>query len=93
MNLAEQVVEEVKKRGPFLSMADFINRRLETTNSEESKYGALEAAINAAGLNSQFTSNPKFKTTRVNSNDFNKSNWQVDYSRQPDSKAWGLLDT
>lgn len=41
--LAEAMVEEVEKRGPFLSMADFINRRLE--NGELGASGALQAAL------------------------------------------------
>lgn len=89
MNLAEQVVKEVKNRGPFLSMADFINRRLEKNNTEESQRGTLEAAIRAAGVNDQFLSDSRFKTTQINFNDFNKEEWKVDYSRQPESKAWG----
>lgn len=35
--LAEKTVEEVKKRGPFLSIADFVNRRLVT--ADDTKYG------------------------------------------------------
>ncbi len=41
--LAEAVVTEVKTRGPFLSMADFVNRRLEDT--ELGYKGALQAAL------------------------------------------------
>ncbi|PXA03515.1 hypothetical protein DDZ13_11055 [Coraliomargarita sinensis] len=43
--LAENMVEEVKKRGPFLSLSDFINRRL--TDDERGLKGALQAAIDA----------------------------------------------
>lgn len=43
--LAQAVVDEVKKRGPFLSMADFVNRRLET--GELGEAGALQAALDA----------------------------------------------
>lgn len=48
--LAVAIVAEVKKRGPFLSLADFVNRRL--INDETGRMGALEAAIEKAGLNS-----------------------------------------
>ncbi|MES2475852.1 MAG: hypothetical protein V4640_08730 [Verrucomicrobiota bacterium] len=51
--LAESIVVEVKRRGPFLSMADFVNRRLAT--DETGKMGALQAAIENAGLNSGIT--------------------------------------
>ncbi|MGJ8652437.1 MAG: hypothetical protein ACSHX8_04125 [Opitutaceae bacterium] len=55
--LAERIVEEVKRRGPFLSLADFVNRRLEpdasVTNDErvyQEVLGTLQAAINKATL-------------------------------------------
>lgn len=53
--LATAIVEEVEKRGPFLSMADFVNRKLE--NGELGKAGALQAALDAtvnAGISSDF---------------------------------------
>ncbi|MEY3957803.1 MAG: hypothetical protein RJA37_406 [Verrucomicrobiota bacterium] len=47
--LAERVVAEVRGRGPFMSLADFINRRL--VNSEiYGLKGALQAAIDKADL-------------------------------------------
>jgi len=58
--LAESIVQEVKARGPFLSMSDFVNRRL----SEEPdpadvhphmRAGALQAAIDASGINTLFS--------------------------------------
>lgn len=50
-SLAEQIVVEVKDRGPFLSMADFVNRRLESSDPRAIK-GALQAAIDRSGINS-----------------------------------------
>ncbi len=47
--LAKAVVEQVKTRGPFLSMADFVNRRL--VNGPLGQKGALHAAIEASGIN------------------------------------------
>ncbi len=41
--LAEECVKQVKSRGPFLNMSDFINRRL--SNDEFGVRGALQAAI------------------------------------------------
>lgn len=50
--LAEEMVEQVRKRGPFLSMSDFINRRLE--QGENGLKGALQAAIDATDINRDF---------------------------------------
>lgn len=48
-SLAEKIVEQVKTRGPFLSMADFLNRRLE--DSDLGIKGALQAAIDNTSIN------------------------------------------
>jgi hypothetical protein len=48
--LANAIVREVRTRGPFLSMADFVNRRL--AENQTGRMGALEAAIEKSGLNS-----------------------------------------
>jgi hypothetical protein len=42
--LAEAVVRQVKQRGPFRSLGEFVNRRL-TSDVEMAKYGALQAAL------------------------------------------------
>lgn len=47
--LAAAIVEQVKLRGPFLSMADFVNRR--RVAGEIGKKGALQAAIDNSGIN------------------------------------------
>lgn len=47
--LAEEVVKQVRLRGPFLSLSEFVNRRL-TANSSEQELalsGAIQAALNA----------------------------------------------
>ncbi len=51
--LAKEMVKQVKKRGPFLSMSDFINRRLEGSNDNSLK-GALQAAIDETNINDDF---------------------------------------
>ena len=48
-DLAAQVVKEVRDRGPFMSLGDFINRRL--LASEHGLKGALQAAIDKSGIN------------------------------------------
>jgi hypothetical protein len=50
-DLAGAIVQEVKTRGPFLSLGDFINRRVEADNTAAGLRSALEAAIDASGIN------------------------------------------
>lgn len=45
-HLAEKIVDEVRTRGPFVSLADFVNRRLR--DDATGLKGALQAAIDAA---------------------------------------------
>ncbi len=52
--LAEAMVEQVRERGPFLNMSDFVNRRLDKKNEDHAMKGALQAAIDNAGLNDGF---------------------------------------
>lgn len=52
--LAEEMVKQVKLRGPFLNMSDFVNRRLDSKNEEYALKGALQAAIDNAHLNDGF---------------------------------------
>lgn len=54
--LAENLVDEIRKRGPFLSLAEFVNRRVE--DSELGRSGAIQAAIDAGGLNEQAKQSP-----------------------------------
>lgn len=53
-DLAEKIVEQVKARGPFLSLSDFINRRLSSDAYGNS--GALQSAIDATSINSSVDS-------------------------------------
>ena len=48
--LAEEIVAQVKKRGPFQSLAEFVNRQ-PSDDPELAVCGALQAAIEAADLN------------------------------------------
>lgn len=50
MTLAEKVVAEVKARGPFQSVAEFVNRQL-VSGTATANSGALQTAIENAGLN------------------------------------------
>lgn len=44
-DLVTKIVAEVKTRGPFLSLADFLNRRLGPNTSSLNRCGTLQAAI------------------------------------------------
>lgn len=48
-SLAKEIVVEVKARGPFQSLAEFVNRRIE--RNDLGLKGAVQAAIDRAGLN------------------------------------------
>lgn len=54
--LAREIVKKVRERGPFLSMSDFINRRLDG-GSDTALMGALQAAIEATDINDMFKAN------------------------------------
>ena len=89
--LAEAIVEQVKLRGPFISMADFVNRRL--AEDETGRMGALQAAIEKAGLNAAHVQ--AYPLDNDNSlPDYNHPDNLRDATRleqtlKPDSKAWG----
>jgi hypothetical protein len=53
--LAVALVAEIRKRGPFLSLADFVNRRV-GSNKDLARAGALQSALdsNASGVNKAF---------------------------------------
>jgi hypothetical protein len=55
--LAVALVKEVRKRGPFLSLADFVNRRV-GTNKELARSGAVQSALDSdqVSINRAFVS-------------------------------------
>ena len=56
--LAVEIVTEVKARGPFLSMAEFVNRRLGPSSDLTNK-GAIQAALDRAKINTIMESNSR----------------------------------
>ncbi|MEO1858067.1 MAG: hypothetical protein ABGY95_11995 [Rubritalea sp.] len=91
--LATAIVREVKLRGPFISMADMVNRRLiperESGPARESLSGAIEAAILTAGLNDNFNSG-RWLAASDSKNDNNKEEFRHNYpNRSVPSKLWG----
>ncbi|MGC4016289.1 MAG: hypothetical protein QM755_17465 [Luteolibacter sp.] len=89
--LAEAIVVEVKKRGPFLSLADFVNRRL--AKDDTGKAGALEAAIHTAGLNAPFEQTYPLVRDKLkdytDTQDNISDGTRLDPQLMPASKAWG----
>lgn len=89
--LAVAITNEVKLRGPFISLADFVNRRL--AEDETGRMGAMQAAIEKAGLNSGL----KYEYPLDNSKslpDYKHPDNISDATRmeqtlKPDCKAWG----
>ncbi|MGJ8657634.1 MAG: hypothetical protein ACSHX6_14395 [Akkermansiaceae bacterium] len=52
-SLAEAIVEQVRERGPFMGLSDFVNRRL--VSDETGEAGAIQAAIDKSNINSGFS--------------------------------------
>ena len=52
-SLAKEIVTQVKARGPFISLADFLNRDPSSGDSNQRNMGAVQAAIEGAGLNAK----------------------------------------
>ncbi|WP_378080515.1 hypothetical protein [Cerasicoccus arenae] len=51
--LAVAIVDEVKARGPFLSLSDFVNRRPGSSDVNQQRQGALARAIDQSGINNE----------------------------------------
>ncbi|MBK1825960.1 hypothetical protein [Haloferula rosea] len=64
-NIATLIVRQVQERGPFLSVADFVNRRL-NEDRDESRRGLLDQAIkNARTINRAFDRNGQTDTRDI----------------------------
>ena len=91
--LATAIVEEVRDRGPFLSLSDFINRRL--VSGEDGKRGVIEAAIVRAGINVTLDTDSRFRLTQEGSlQDYQHPDnisdpTLIEQTQKPPSKAWG----
>lgn len=56
--LAEEIVAEVRTRGPFLSMSEFVNRRLGSAGDLSNK-GAIQAALDRSNVNANMAANAR----------------------------------
>jgi hypothetical protein len=87
--LAIAIVAEVKLRGPFLGMSDFVNRRLAA--DETGRCGALEAAIQTAGLNAELNQSfPLLDAESPVRPAEIPDPLEIDPTLKPKSTAWGV---
>ena len=49
--LAVEIVNQVKARGPFMSLSDFVNRRIGASTDLRTYQGAIQEAIEQSGIN------------------------------------------
>ena len=91
--LAEEIVSEVKLRGPFLSMADFVNRRL--SDDDTGKKGTLQAAIDRSGINDSFKQEWRLDNTDelpdYEHPDHINDPTRINQKLKPETQAWGAL--
>lgn len=72
--LAEAIVKQVKKRGPFRSLGEFVNRRL-TTDRELALYGALQAALEDPAV----SINAAYRNQSITKADLKKAKYAANY--------------
>ncbi|MFM7182600.1 MAG: hypothetical protein ACKO2G_14205 [Verrucomicrobiales bacterium] len=89
--LAREIVKQVKLRGPFLSLADFVNRRL--ANDSTGKSGPLQAAIDAAELNKSIETTYPLDNSRALPDythpDNIKDATRLEQTLKPATTVWG----
>ena len=73
--LAEAVVAQVKKRGPFRSLGEFVNRRL-TTDPELARYGAVQAALE----DPKVTINENYRDKKITQADIQGGKYKANYA-------------
>lgn len=90
--LAEAIVTEVKTRGPFLSLGDFVNRRLRDDATGDK--GTLQAAIDRAGINRSYEQAQPLDNSKDLPNYYHRDNiadpTRFNQTLQPDTKGWGM---
>jgi hypothetical protein len=89
--LAQAIVDEVKARGPFLGLSDFVNRRL--ADDETGMSGTLQAAIDRSGINARISGDLPVDRSRDLADYRHPDNIEdatlLDQTLKADCKAWG----
>lgn len=89
--LAQAIVAQVKLRGPFISLSDFVNRRL--AEDETGRMGPLQAAIENAGLNATAISEWPLDNSKplpdYRHPDNIPDSTRIEQTLKPASKVWG----
>ena len=75
--LAEAVVEQVKKRGPFRSLGEFVNRR-RSSDPEMARYGALQAALE----DPEVEINANYRSDEITTDDLRGNKYKANYKFQ-----------
>ena len=90
--LADAIVSEVKTRGPFLALGDFVNRRLRDNPTGDK--GTLQAAIDRTSINRAYDQSERLDNKKSLPNYYHRDNiadpTRFEQTLQPDSKAWGM---
>lgn len=55
--LAEEIVEQIRERGPFLSLSEFVNRQL-TSDTDRALAGTIQRALDVLAQSSNASENP-----------------------------------
>ena len=63
--LAVEIVNQVKARGPFMSFSDFVNRRIGANTDLRTYHGAIQEAIEQAGINGNQSTGIRASTSDI----------------------------
>ena len=64
--LAEEIVKQIRERGPFLSLAEFVNRKLDASNKDHAIASVIQKALDNLAATGASPKNP-FKILQDNS--------------------------
>ena len=89
--LARKIVEQVRSRGPFLSMSEFVNRRI-GSDAADTRAGALETAIEESGINNaMFATQVAVTEDDISNPDFYRFNSPLSSTGNPAAGAPGWI--